>query len=40
LAVADLITAKLKSLKLAYPTVSEQHLQDLLIAKEALENEP
>jgi len=40
LAVADLITAKLKSLKLTYTTVSEQHLQELLIAKEALENEP
>jgi PPK2 family polyphosphate:nucleotide phosphotransferase len=39
-AVADLIIAKLRSLKLAYPTVSEQHLQELLIAKEALENEP
>ncbi len=39
-AIADLIIAKLKSLKLAYPTVSEQHLQELLIAKAALENEP
>jgi PPK2 family polyphosphate:nucleotide phosphotransferase len=39
-AVADLIVAKLRSLKLAYPTVSEQHLKELMIAKEALENEP
>jgi len=39
-AVADLIIAKFRSLKLAYPTLSEQHLQELLIAKEALENEP
>jgi len=39
-AIADLIIAKLKSLKLAYPTVSEQHLKELLIAKAALENEP
>ena len=39
-AVADLIVAKLKSLKVAYPKVSEQHRQELLSAKEALENEP
>ena len=38
--VADLIIAKLKSLKLNYPTISEEHRQELLIAKEALENEP
>jgi PPK2 family polyphosphate:nucleotide phosphotransferase len=38
-AVADLIVAKLKSLKLAYPTLSAQHRQDLSLAKEALENE-
>jgi PPK2 family polyphosphate:nucleotide phosphotransferase len=38
-AVADLIVAKLKSLKLTYPTVSKQHLQELLLAKEELENE-
>jgi PPK2 family polyphosphate:nucleotide phosphotransferase len=40
LAVAGLIIAKLKSLKLAYPKVSEQHLQELMMAKEALEDEP
>ena len=39
-AVSDLIIAKLKSLKLAYPKVSEQHLQELMMAKEALEDEP
>ena len=39
-AVADLIVAKLKSLKLSYPKLSEQHKQELLSAKEALENEP
>src|SRR5437762_2144244 len=39
-AVADLIIAKLKSLKLSYPTISEEHRQELLMAKEALENEP
>jgi len=39
-AVADLIIAKLKSLKLRYPTISEEHRQELLKAKEALENEP
>jgi PPK2 family polyphosphate:nucleotide phosphotransferase len=38
--VADLIIAKLKSLKLDYPTISEEHRQELLVAKEALENEP
>ena len=39
-AVADLIIAKLKSLKLSYPTISEEHRQELLMAKEALESEP
>jgi PPK2 family polyphosphate:nucleotide phosphotransferase len=39
-AVSDLIIAKLKSLKLSYPSVSEEHRQELLRAKEALENEP
>ena len=38
--VADVIVAKLKSLKVAYPKVSEQHLQELLKAKKALESEP
>jgi PPK2 family polyphosphate:nucleotide phosphotransferase len=40
IAVADLIVAKLKSLKLTYPKVSEKHRKELLRAKEALENEP
>jgi hypothetical protein len=39
-AVADLIVAKLKSMKLSYPTVSDEHRQELLRAKEELENEP
>ena len=38
--VADLIIAKLKSLKLAYPTITDEHRSELLMAKEALENEP
>jgi PPK2 family polyphosphate:nucleotide phosphotransferase len=38
-AVADLILAKLKSLKLTYPSVSEEHREELLRAKAALENE-
>jgi PPK2 family polyphosphate:nucleotide phosphotransferase len=38
-AVADVIIDKLKSLKLSYPTVSEEHRQELLKAKEVLENE-
>jgi PPK2 family polyphosphate:nucleotide phosphotransferase len=38
-AVADAIVAKLKSLKLSYPAVSEEHRQDLLTAKAALEAE-
>ena len=37
--VADLIIAKLKSLKLDYPTIGEEHRRELLKAKEALENE-
>ncbi len=39
-AVADIIATKLKSLKLRYPVVSEAHKPELLLAKEALENEP
>lgn len=38
--VADVIIEKLKSLKLSYPVVSEEHKQRLLEAKELLENEP
>lgn len=38
-AVADVIAAKLKSMKLRYPEVSEAHKQELLKAKEMLENE-
>ncbi|MBD0327637.1 MAG: polyphosphate kinase 2 family protein [Pyrinomonadaceae bacterium] len=38
-AVADVVISKLKSLKLSYPTVSEEHRQNLLKAKEVLENE-
>jgi len=37
--VADVIVAKLKSLKLSYPKVSEAHIQELLKAKEILESE-
>ena len=37
--VANIICDKLKSLNLAYPTVSEEHKQELLKAKEMLENE-
>lgn len=37
--VADVIINKLKSLKLSYPTVSEEHRQNLLKAKEVLERE-
>jgi len=40
MAVADLIVSKLKSMKLRYPTVSEQHLEELMKAKAALDNEP
>ena len=39
LTVANIICEKLKSLNLAYPTVSEEHKQQLLKAKEMLENE-
>lgn len=38
-AVADVIISKLKALKLSYPTVSEEHRQSLLKAKEMLESE-
>jgi PPK2 family polyphosphate:nucleotide phosphotransferase len=38
-AVADVIITKLKSLRLDYPTVSDEHKQGLLKAKEMLENE-
>jgi len=38
--VADVIIEKLKSLKLAYPVVDEEHRKNLLLAKELLENEP
>ncbi|MDX6694137.1 MAG: hypothetical protein QOF02_1740 [Blastocatellia bacterium] len=38
-AVADVIISKLQSLHLSYPTVSEEHWQSLLKAKEILENE-
>ena len=39
-AVADIIIAKLKSLDLAYPQLSEAHMQNLQKAKELLESEP
>ena len=38
--VADVIIETLKSLKLSYPMVSEEHRQHLLEAKELLGNEP
>ena len=38
-AVADIIVAKLKSLNLSYPVVTEQHRQELLKAKQLLESE-
>jgi PPK2 family polyphosphate:nucleotide phosphotransferase len=38
--VADVIIEKLKSLKLSYPVVSEEHRRHLLDAKELLESEP
>ncbi len=38
-AVADVMIKKLKSLNLKYPTLSAEHRQDLLKAKEALEGE-
>jgi hypothetical protein len=39
LAVADIICTKLKQLNLKYPTVSDEHRQELLKAKAILENE-
>ena len=38
-AVADVIISKLESLNLSYPTISEEHKQNLLKAKELLEQE-
>lgn len=38
-AVADIIVSKLKSLDLKYPTLSEEHKQELMKAKEVLEAE-
>jgi hypothetical protein len=38
-AVADVIITKLESLNLSYPTVSEEHKQNLLKAKALLEQE-
>jgi hypothetical protein len=38
--VADVIVEKLRSLKLSYPVVSEEHRQHLLEGKELLKNEP
>ena len=38
--IADVIVEKLKALHLSYPVVSEEHRQNLLEAKELLENEP
>lgn len=40
LAVADIVNSTLKSLDLKYPTVTETHRQQLIKAKEMLENEP
>ncbi len=37
--IADVIVEKLKSLKLSYPEVSEEHRQNLIKAKELLEKE-
>jgi PPK2 family polyphosphate:nucleotide phosphotransferase len=39
LVVADIICSKLKELNLKYPTVTEEHQQQLLKAKQLLENE-
>jgi polyphosphate kinase 2 (PPK2 family) len=39
LAVADIICAKLKELKLQYPQVTQEHLQELQRVKGILENE-
>ena len=38
-AVADIIISKLKYLNLQYPTVSKEHMRELIKAKELLENE-
>jgi PPK2 family polyphosphate:nucleotide phosphotransferase len=38
-AVANIIVAKMKSLNLSYPVVTEQHQQELLKAKQLLESE-
>lgn len=38
-AVADIIVSRLRSLKLKYPTVTQEHKQSLLRAKQMLENE-
>jgi PPK2 family polyphosphate:nucleotide phosphotransferase len=38
-AVADVIVSKLKSLNLEYPKLTEEHLQELLKARQALEKE-
>ena len=38
-AVADIIVDKLKSLKLSYPGVSDEHQQDIAKVKKLLENE-
>lgn len=40
LAVSNIICSKLESLKLSYPTMTQQHQQDLLEAKKLLEQEP
>ncbi len=37
--VADVIVEKLKSLKLSYPKVNKEHMQNLIDAKKLLENE-
>lgn len=39
LAVSEIIVKKLESMNLHYPTVTDQHRSELLIAKELLENE-
>ncbi|MEM7579399.1 MAG: polyphosphate kinase 2 family protein, partial [Cyanobacteria bacterium P01_A01_bin.80] len=39
LTVANIICTKLEELKLKYPTVSEEHKQQLLVAKKLLEAE-
>jgi len=38
-AVAEIIVSRLKSLKLSYPTITKEHKQSLLKAKQILENE-